>query len=223
MRTNYVLIDFENVAVKSLSLLRAEEFRVVVFLGPNNTKLPVDLVLAMQDFGDRAEYVTLEKAGPNALDFHIAYYLGVLAAADPQGFFHIISKDTGFDLLIKHLKGKKIYSARSPSIESMPCFAAQAPAPAAKPAPAVAAAPAAKKKAPPAGQSAGELIKIAVHDLIRRKAARPRKQKTLLGTLQVACGKDLPLESIQAVFEGLVDQGYVIVDGAKVSYALPNL
>lgn len=222
MKTNYVLIDFENVAVKSLSLLRAEEFRVVVFLGPNNTKLPVDLVLAMQDLGNRAEYVTLETAGPNALDFHIAYYLGVLAAADPQGYFHIISHDKGFDPLIKHLKGKKIFSARSPSIEAMPCFAA--PTPAAKSAPAVAApVPAKKQKSPPAGQSAGELINVAVDDLTRRKAARPKKRTTLLATLHAACGKELPPESIQAVFDGLVDRGYVLVDGLKVSYALPNL
>ena len=60
MRTNYVLIDFENVHVKSLELLEGDHFRVIVFLGPKNTKLPVDLVLAMQRFGDRGEYVLLE-------------------------------------------------------------------------------------------------------------------------------------------------------------------
>lgn len=36
MRTNYVLIDFENVHVKSLDLLQGEHFRVVVILGPKN-------------------------------------------------------------------------------------------------------------------------------------------------------------------------------------------
>lgn len=121
MRTNYVLIDFENVHVKSLDLLKGEHFHVIVFLGPKNTKLPVDLVLAMQAFGERAEYVLLEASGANALDFHLAFHLGRLATADPAGFFHIISKDTGFDPLIVHLKSRKVFSVRSASIEEMPC------------------------------------------------------------------------------------------------------
>ncbi|NJN99583.1 MAG: hypothetical protein HC875_38515, partial [Anaerolineales bacterium] len=54
MQTNYVLIDYENVQVKSLALLKGEQFRVRVFLDPKNTKLPVELVLAMQELGERA-------------------------------------------------------------------------------------------------------------------------------------------------------------------------
>ncbi|NJM12255.1 MAG: hypothetical protein HC889_10560 [Synechococcaceae cyanobacterium SM1_2_3] len=110
MKTNYVLVDYENVQVQSLSLLKGDHFHVRVFLGPNNTKLPVDLVLAMQELGERAEYVVLETSGRNALDFHIAYYLGALASAEPSGFFHIISGDTGFDPLIQHLKKKENFS-----------------------------------------------------------------------------------------------------------------
>jgi hypothetical protein len=122
MKTNYVLIDFENVQVKSLALLKDDTFRVCVFLGPANSKLPVELVLAMQSMGPRATYIILETPGKNALDFHIAYYLGTMSTDDPTGFFHIISKDSGFDPLIHHLKGKKIFAARSTAIEEMPCF-----------------------------------------------------------------------------------------------------
>lgn len=128
MKVNYVLVDYENVQVKSLELLKEEYFHIWVFIGPNNTKLPVELVLAMQKLGDRAEYVVLETSGRNALDFHIAYYLGTLASKDASGFFHIISKDTGFDLLIQHLKSKKTFAARSASIEEMPCFVKPTPA-----------------------------------------------------------------------------------------------
>lgn len=217
MKANYVLIDYENVQVKSLALLRDEQFHVRVFLGPNNTKLPIELVLAMQGLGDRAEYIVLETHGANALDFHIAYYLGVLAAADPSGFFHIISKDTGFDPLIRHLKARKILSTRSVSIEAMPCFV-----------------PVAtngndsnggevetKQKIDSAQMSVDELIKIVVGDLIKRKASKPRTPKTLLNTIHAKCGKDTPMAEIEAVFEGLVKHGYVKVNEAKVSYALP--
>lgn len=119
MNTSYVLIDFENVHVKSLALLKGDKFRVKVFLGPKNAKLPVELVLAMHELGQSADYIQLGVSGANALDFHITYYLGKLTAEDPHGYFHIISKDTGFDSLIKHLLGKGLHCKRSASIEQM--------------------------------------------------------------------------------------------------------
>ncbi len=66
MKTNYVLVDYENVQVKSLALLKGEHFRVKAFLGPNNTKLPIELVLAMQALGEHAEYIVVEAHGKNA-------------------------------------------------------------------------------------------------------------------------------------------------------------
>jgi hypothetical protein len=214
MKTNYVLIDFESVQVKSLALLAGEHFRVHLFLGPNHTKVPSDLVFAMQDFGERAKYVKLETPGPNALDFHIAYYIGQLAAADPTGFFHIISKDTGFDPLIKHLKGKKIFSARSESIEAMPCFQ---PAVAQQEVPSIAKPPTAAKRA----NGLDDLVKLAVDDLIKRKAAKPRKVATLRSTVLARIGKDAA-GSLDAVIAALVRAGYVKKDGDKVTYNLPT-
>ena len=61
MKTNYVLIDYENVQVKSLSLLKGEQFQVRVFLGPKNTKLPVEFVLAMQELNGYIRNSQLEK------------------------------------------------------------------------------------------------------------------------------------------------------------------
>ena len=217
MKTNYVLIDYENVQVKSLAFLKGEHFRVRVFLGPKNTKLPVEFVLAMQELGDRADYIVLETPGSNALDFHIAYYLGVLAANDPAGFFHIISKDTGFDPLIQHLKSMKIFSVRSASIEEMPCFSEVV---------SVAtdikdAAGNAKLKPSPLRISIDELIKAAVDDLIKRKASKPRTPKTLRSTIHAKCGKGLPDADIDAVYGAIVKRGYVKINGEKVTYALP--
>jgi len=97
LRTNFVLVDFENVQPKDLGLLKDGPFRVKIFLGPNQSKVPVALASALQFLGSNAEYVVLETAGTNALDFHIAYYIGILSSEDPTAFFHIISKDTGFD------------------------------------------------------------------------------------------------------------------------------
>ena len=103
MNLHYVLVDYENVPVKSLALLQGEQFRVCVFLGKNNTRLDTELVMAMQKLGDRAQYVKLTTTGPNALDFHIAYYLGKLVSADATGHFHVISK-AGQLLIMKKIK-----------------------------------------------------------------------------------------------------------------------
>jgi hypothetical protein len=52
--------------------------------------------------------------------FHIAYYIGTLSVQDPTAGFHIISKDSGFDALIRHLAGKGIVVCRSAGIAGIP-------------------------------------------------------------------------------------------------------
>ena len=116
----YVLVDFENVQPKNLELLKEHPFRVLVFIGANQTKFPRHFVVAMQALGEQADYVEIVGSGPNALDFHIAYYIGELAAQEPDARFHIISKDRGFDPLIRHLKGKKIRVRREKDLAEIP-------------------------------------------------------------------------------------------------------
>lgn len=56
MRTNFVLVDFENVQPKDLGLLKDGPFKVKVFLGPNQSKVPVALATMLQPLGCNAEY-----------------------------------------------------------------------------------------------------------------------------------------------------------------------
>lgn len=70
--------------------------------------------------GPDAEYIQIEGSGRNALDFHIAYMLGRLAADAPGAQLHVISKDKGFDPLIKYLNAQKIASHRWTSIADIP-------------------------------------------------------------------------------------------------------
>lgn len=195
--TNFVLVDFENVQPKDIGLLKDGPFKVKVFLGPNQSKIPVSLAAALQSLGDNAEYIVLETAGNNALDFHIAYYIGVLSAAEPA-FFHIISKDSGFDPLLKHLKGKNIFAQRSTCIADIPFF---------------------KPILPAASEAQVEAV---VEDLIRRKTSKPRTQKTLLSTLHALFKKELSEQQLADLFASLCKRGIVKVEGTKVSYALPT-
>jgi hypothetical protein len=97
----------------------------------------------------------------------------------------------------------------------MPCFAQDAAGTtASKPASA-----ASKPKAAAKPGSLDDMIKVAVADLIKRKAARPRTPKTLRSTMQARWGK-VPGADIDAVYEALVERGYVKLDGTKVTYSL---
>ena len=90
MKNNYVLIDYENVQPKNLAILNGHEFKIIVFVGANQAKIPFDLASSLQKLGENAEYVKIGGNGSNALDFHMAFYIGQLAARDPNAYFHII-------------------------------------------------------------------------------------------------------------------------------------
>jgi hypothetical protein len=197
LRTNYILIDYENVQPTDLALLRDGPFKVKVFLGANQSKIPVALAAAIQALGASAEYVPIESSGANALDFHIAYYIGALSAQESVAFFHIISKDTGFDPLIRHLKTKGVLAQRSTTIAAIPYF----------------------KPALPTSSDAQ--IDTVVAHLVKLKAAKPRAQKTLMSTLHALFRKELSEHQVSSIFAALCKRGIVKLDGTKVSYELP--
>jgi len=115
-----VLIDLENVQPKNLELLVKHPFKVLVFVGANQAKISFDLASAMQGLGPDSQYIKISGNGPNALDFHIAYYIGELAQQFPESNFHIISRDTGFDPLIRHLRSRKIRVQREKDLAEIP-------------------------------------------------------------------------------------------------------
>ena len=128
MRTNVVLIDFENVRPDSLTALVGAHFKLMVFVGANQVKLTVEFAMAVHQMGDKAEYVKISGNGPNALDFHIAFYIGQLAARDPTADFHIISKDTGYDPLIEHLLSRHVRVRRHNDFTTLTFAASLLPA-----------------------------------------------------------------------------------------------
>jgi hypothetical protein len=44
-RTNYVFIDYENVQPPSLFLAGDYPFKIILFVGANQTKIPIDLAI----------------------------------------------------------------------------------------------------------------------------------------------------------------------------------
>lgn len=195
MRPNIVLIDFESVQPASLAVLAADHFRVKVFVGATQSKLPFDLVSAIQQLGERAEYIKIAGVGPNALDFHIAYYIGRLASQEPDAFFHIISKDTGFDPLVQHLKDKKIFCGRWPTLGEIPAVKA------------------AQVKSPE------ERAMLFLSRLLQTKATKPRTEKTLRSAIAAHFQRQLNEEDVSAIMGELQRPGHLCIADGKVVYA----
>lgn len=228
MKNNYVLIDYENVHVKSLSLVKGTDFRVFVFVGKNNNKLDFELANDIQKLGERAEYIKLESSGPNALDFHIAFYLGKLVTSDPAGGFHVVSKDRGYDTLIHRLNSQGVEAKRSPTIEELPCFSvakATATVTPARPVRTIQVEVRKKPKAEVKSVNSAELdarVALVVENLRVRTKARPAKMKSLVNTINNLIGKDRPVKEAEAVRDELLARKYVVEDGLKVTYKLPK-
>jgi len=116
----YFLIDFENVQkLVGLEDLIKENGFLKIFLGKNQTKLPIELVKSIQKLGDKVDLITISGNGPNALDFHIAYFIGVIMTKDNSSVCYIISKDKGFDPLIEKLSADKKICMRCDSVSDL--------------------------------------------------------------------------------------------------------
>ncbi|MET3384173.1 hypothetical protein ABIC46_006627 [Variovorax paradoxus] len=198
LRTNYVLIDFENVQPEAISMLDQEHFKVIVFVGATQQKVPFDIANALQRMGSKAEYVKISGNGSNALDFHIALYIGQLAAADPTAFFHIISKDTGFDPLIQHLKEKKVFAARSKDVADIPFFRASNTRP------------------------LDEKLMVVLTKLQQLGTSKPRTVKTFSSTISSLFQKQLPEDEIATIVAEFQTKGWAAVTDSKVAFSLPS-
>jgi hypothetical protein len=198
MKTNYVLIDYENVQPKNLAILSRHDFKVLVFVGANQTKVPFELAAALQAFGENAEYIKIHGNGSNALDFHIAFYIGQLAERDPNSSFHIISKDTGFDPLINHLRSRKTLIHRVKTLAEIPL-----------------------SKVSKATSEKDKLAAV-VESLIARGQSRPRRVKTLSNTINALFLKALDDGEVASLISQLKKRKWISVDNEKVAYALPD-
>jgi len=194
MKTNYVLIDYENVQPTDIAVLDEEHFKIKVFLGATQGKIAFEVVSVLQRMGQRAEYIKICGNGPNAVDFHIAFYIGVTATQEPDAYFHIISNDTGFDPLIQHLRERKIAISRTKSVQDIPII---------------------RIRSAISVQDRMEAVRI---NLQQRKASRPRTVKTLSSTINSLFGKSLTTDEITAITQELQRKRVIEVVQEKVNY-----
>ena len=102
-KIRYLLIDFENVQKVDISKT-AGDVHIIIFMGESQKNIPADLVMRGQKLGSRLEWKKIQGSGKNALDFVIAYYLGKVFNKHPQAQCTVLSRDTGFEPLVRLLK-----------------------------------------------------------------------------------------------------------------------
>jgi hypothetical protein len=198
LKTEFVLVDFENVQPENLALLNGGSYKIKVFLGTHQGKIPLAMARALQAFGPSAEYIQISGNGNNAADFHIAYYIGRLAATAPNAHFHVISKDTGFDPLLKHLKEQGVSCERSVSVAGVSVARTST------------------------SGSLAERVNAVIENLAKRKSGRPRTTKALRTTINALFSGELVEDQLDRLIEQLTRRGVIRVAEGKVNYELPT-
>lgn len=100
MRELHVLLDYENVqpTLSQLAKLAPGFTDVWLFHGPHQEKQARQLAAAHV----RVTAVPRSGKGPNALDFHLSFYLGYVLAKHPTAQLVVIANDQGYDPMIEH-------------------------------------------------------------------------------------------------------------------------
>ena len=174
-RTNYIFVDYENVQEIDLDRIAQRPVKVTFVLGPGHKNLPVALVRKLLQYASQVSLVQTGRAGKNALDLVLSQAVGAARQADPAGYFHIISRDKGFDVLVDYLKGENVLAARHASLSevSMP-------------------------------MSADERVGAVLAQLKANATGRPKKRKTLDSHIQSLFAKTLLPDEVEGIVQTLV-------------------
>lgn len=233
---SHVLVDCENVGLSGLLDLVVEtDGTLITFVlfhnATNKMSLPLD---RLKDLGNalsdgRLEDIGLsipenmtKKQAENALDFYIAFYMGVVMPANPISHCVILSKDHDYDPLILHVQ-KEYGAERCERIESYEALAKRLGIEKVKaPAKVAVKAPASKAQAPK--QPAFDVNKFVEKAKKRLKDVSknpPSTMAKLQNTLKNWFKADKLTEAnLQKLIEALQTAKVLIVDatGKKVKY-----
>jgi hypothetical protein len=201
MNHTVLLVDYENVGKINLGAV-PDDMLVPFFFGASQKTVPTEFLKAALRLGNRFLPIDIEGHGKNALDFHIAFYLGELLKTEPRTSCVILSKDKGFEPLIKHLVGRGFAVRRAATLE--------------------------EAFAPPGSvnvltharaDTQHSLLMDALQwlqDMDRKK--RPRKRKGLVAHLHSHCGKKVATADIEGFVDQLIADNKLAENNAALTY-----
>lgn len=212
-RQTILFVDYEN---RKLDLRQIPaEVLVHFYLGAAEKSVPVELFRSSRELGDRFVHVDIEGQGKNALDFHIAFYLGEILSSEPTANCIILSGDQGFDPLVKHLRGRGFSVKRAETIAE--AFGTSKPK-AEKP-------KAEKPKAAPAvaavkTEAASPYPQIVKWLKEMQPRTRPKKRKGLIAHMKSHFEKTIPEATLIALIDQLVAEKKINEVDGKLGYRL---
>lgn len=217
--TLHVFVDFENVKSIDLRVIGGQAVAFHLFLGAHNKKLDVEVVEKLLAHAPSVQLIRIQTSGKNALDFVLAYHLGQASLADPAGHFHIVSKDTGFDALIGHLRTRNIEAKRHNSFDTLMPDSPTAP-PAVK-APTSKAKPEAKAKVKAITPSS---LAEKILNYLLKNPNPPKRKKTLISLVRSHLGINADEETAEKIVETLRKKGHLsITEKGAVLYSLQSI
>jgi PIN domain len=192
MTQKLLLVDFENVQQVDLARLD-DSFQIIIFVGAAQKSIPIELVTNAQKLGSRIEWQRVDANGSNALDFFIACQLGRVLEKSPQLQCIVLSKDKGFDPLLRHLNKNGLKCKRLNSLlELDPKTATQ-----------------------PEGPNYKRVIEVLGKS---EKKSRPRKRKTLSQHISSIFQKKLPQAEVDRIIDILFANKMISETNDAITY-----
>ena len=98
----HVLLDYENVQPSDdeVRAMVPAASKLWVFHGPHQRQVAERFA----SFGNDLAIVPISKRGKNALDFHLSFYMGYIAARHPQARFVVLANDKGYEPMLEHAR-----------------------------------------------------------------------------------------------------------------------
>ena len=231
-------MDFENVHQLDHSVIGTKAVSFTLLMGAKQTKVDAVVMERIMERAATVQLVRLTTIGKNALDFTIAYYVGRAVITDPTGYFHIVSKDKGYDPLIEHLRSRHIRAYRHDDFSTLTLTGHPKPPitpPATPPTATPPATPSPKtpRKTPskassklpvaapskPQPKPPVDLLTKALAHLKKNTTNRPKRKKTLLSHLRDLKGKKATEADALDLVEKLSKAGHISIgDKDAVTY-----
>lgn len=187
----YIYIDYEN--LPGVEVEDIDDSKILIFLGENQKKIPTETIRKTQPMGDRVEWITITGAGRNALDFHIAYYLA-RNHSDPSACHYIVSMDSGYDPLIRHVAAFGQKCKRVITLEDI------------------------KEKPTLSRELAPKYVKVLEILKKQDKTRRPKSRKTLSSSIDTLFQGQVPKEDIELIVENLFRERFMEEKNRRIAY-----
>ncbi len=206
--THHIFVDYENVRDIDLDLVATKPVRLTLVMGQQQKTLPLEVVKGLLQHREQVQMVEAGVSGHNALDLVLGYLIGRESATAQGVQFDILSRDKGFDSLIRHLNQNGISAARHETFTSIPVLGVEESA-----------RPPVRHTVRPPGRprstsTPDERADLVVAYLESQQSDRPKRKKTLVAHIGERFDPPISEAEIEVILDRLARRGLLMIDSA---------